>query len=845
MNREMKERKLSGVPFADERDYEIRNRQIAREAAAEGMVLLKNENHMLPIPKGTSIALYGAGAAHTIKGGIGSGDVNSRETVSVWKGLTDAGYQIVSKKWLDEYDETYTKARLKWRDDIWQKTDTLQESIPDLNFFYAYSTIPFVFPVGGLPEKEDAEIAMYVLSRKAGEGKDRVNADGDYMVSEEEKQIIDKICELYPHVVLVLNTGGVIDLSFTDDYPNIESIIYMHQPGMEAGNAFADLVSGSVVPGGKLTDSWPCAYSDYPNASVYSHNNGNVDKEEYIEGIYVGYRYFDTFQIPVRYSFGYGLSYTSFSIEILGIEHFNLGTQEPEIGVKVKVTNTGEHYAGREVVQIYISCPQDKLDKEYRRLAGFCKTRRLAPGESQEETIRFAVSTMASYHESQSAWMVEEGCYGIFVGNSLETSVFSASIQMDGDAVLIKTEHICPLQECLDELKGIPEKVNERRSIWLKEVAARPEITVHSFDIIRREVSYERIFHDFSDEVANFVDNLQTGQLIELATGDISKAQGSSIGAAGNSVPGSAAQTSGCAAEQGLASIVLADGPAGLRLNRTYQAVNGKPISMPVEMAMEDGYLARGQYDREGETYYQYCTAIPVGTALAQSWDTEIMKKCGRAVAEEMQEFGVTLWLAPGMNIHRNPLCGRNFEYYSEDPLLSGIMAAAMTDGVQSRKGCGTTIKHFACNNQEDNRMHSDSIVSERALREIYLKGFEIAVKKSQPMAIMTSYNLVNGIHAANSYDLCTKAARNEWGYQGLIMTDWTTTNDGTDCTASGCIRAGNDIVMPGCDSDHKNLKEELERGTLELRELKLAVGHLVNIIWQSSCEADSCESVQ
>ncbi len=606
----------------------------------------------------------------------------------------------------------------------------------------------------------------------------------------------------------------------------------MHQPGMEAGNALADLVCGNVVPSGKLTDSWPCSYSDYPNASVFSHNNGNVEKEKYVEGIYVGYRYFDTFNIPVRYCFGYGLSYTNFAIETMAV---TLGTQEPEIGVKVKITNVGAHYTGREVVQLYVSCPQDKIDKEYRRLVGFYKTKPLAPGESEEKTIRFAISAMASYHENRTAWLLEEGCYGIFVGNSLATSVFSASIQVEGDAVLMETEHICPLQEHLEELKGNVDEINARRNSWLKTVQEKLSLTIHNVEIKKKDISYERNFCDFSEEVAAFVDKLEIDQLIELATGDISKAQGSNIGAAGNSVPGSAAETSGCAIKQGLAGIVLADGPAGLRLNKTYQAVDGKPMSMPFAMAIEDGFFARGAFDKKGETYYQYCTAIPVGTVLAQTWDIEIIKECGKAVAQEMDEFGVTLWLAPGMNIHRNPLCGRNFEYYSEDPLLSGIMAAAMTEGVQSCKGCGTTIKHFACNNQEDNRMHSNSIVSERALREIYLKGFEIAVTKSQPMAIMTSYNLINGVHAANSYDLCTKAARNEWGYQGLIMTDWTTTHNGPECTASGCMRAGNDIVMPGCNNDHENLKKELDDGTLDIRELKLAVGHLVNIIWQSN----------
>ncbi len=833
MNRTMKQRKLPGVPYSEERIYEIHNKQIARVAATEGMVLLRNENDILPIPKGTAIALYGAGAAHTIKGGTGSGDVNSRKTVSILEGLTNAGYQIVTKSWLDAYDAAYAKAREQWRDEIWEKEAKMREKDnSDFHFFFAYSEVPFVFPTGELPEKENAEIAIYVLSRQAGEGKDRVNNGGDFILSKQEEQMIDKICALYSHVVIVLNTGGMIDLSFADQYNNIEGIVYMHQPGMEAGNALADLVCGNVVPSGKLTDSWPCSYSDYPNASVFSHNNGNVEKEKYVEGIYVGYRYFDTFNIPVRYCFGYGLSYTNFAIETMAV---TLGTQEPEIGVKVKITNVGAHYTGREVVQLYVSCPQDKIDKEYRRLVGFYKTKPLAPGESEEKTIRFAISAMASYHENRTAWLLEEGCYGIFVGNSLATSVFSASIQVEGDAVLMETEHICPLQEHLEELKGNVDEINARRNSWLKTVQEKLSLTIHNVEIKKKDISYERNFCDFSEEVAAFVDKLEIDQLIELATGDISKAQGSNIGAAGNSVPGSAAETSGCAIKQGLAGIVLADGPAGLRLNKTYQAVDGKPMSMPFAMAIEDGFFARGAFDKKGETYYQYCTAIPVGTVLAQTWDIEIIKECGKAVAQEMDEFGVTLWLAPGMNIHRNPLCGRNFEYYSEDPLLSGIMAAAMTEGVQSCKGCGTTIKHFACNNQEDNRMHSNSIVSERALREIYLKGFEIAVTKSQPMAIMTSYNLINGVHAANSYDLCTKAARNEWGYQGLIMTDWTTTHNGPECTASGCMRAGNDIVMPGCNNDHENLKKELDDGTLDIRELKLAVGHLVNIIWQSN----------
>ena len=321
--------------------------------------------------------------------------------------------------------------------------------------------------------------------------------------------------------------------------------------------------------------------------------------------------------------------------------------------------------------------------------------------------------------------------------------------------------------------------------------------------------------------------------MICLATGDPGKGQGSNLGSAGISVPGSAGETSSCARENGIASIVLADGPAGLRLNQVYHVKDGKIIMPPFEASLEHGFFCQS-VEYEGEAYYQYCTAIPVGTLLAQTWDEALIREIGAMIGGEMQRFGVDLWLAPGMNIHRNPLCGRNFEYYSEDPLVSGRIAAAMTQGVQSVKGCGTTIKHFACNNQEDNRMGSDSVLSERALREIYLKGFEIAVKESHPMSIMTSYNLINGIHAANNYDTCTKAARKEWGFDGVIMTDWTTTEQGEDCTAAGCMRAGNDLVMPGQFSDHENLRKELAEGTLSEKELRECIVRLVRVILRS-----------
>ena len=546
----------------------------------------------------------------------------------------------------------------------------------------------------------------------------------------------------------------------------------------------------------------------------------------------------------MRYCFGYGLSYTEFEISVGKVSYDqNLvgeigdrgGSGHGELSVCVSVTNTGSR-VGKEVVQVYVSCPYGKLEKEYRRLAAFGKTRELEPGETQEMILAFPLDELASYDESEPGWILEKGLYSIWVGNSLEDARLSAAVELDQSAVLVRTEHICPLREELREFRQDALKQEEHYRSCVREATEKklPVLQVCGGDLAEETVVYTPNAEIFTPESREFADSLTLEQLIQLSSGDPGKAQGGNLGAAGISVPGSAGETHHCAEAQNLPGIVLADGPAGLRLMQYYHVDQGKIVTMPFQFSIEGGIFCPDTDRLPGERYYQYCTAIPVGTLLAQTWNTELIEETGEMIGGEMAEFGVTLWLAPGMNIHRNPLCGRNFEYYSEDPLLSGRMAAAMTRGVQRVPGCGTTIKHFACNNQEDNRKGSNSILSERTLREIYLKGFEIAVKTAQPMAVMTSYNLVNGIHAANSYDLCTKAARNEWGFQGLIMTDWTTTEGDASCTASGCIRAGNDLVMPGSRGDHDNLRKELEEGTLSQEELKACISRLVQVILQS-----------
>ena len=409
--------------------------------------------------------------------------------------------------------------------------------------------------------------------------------------------------------------------------------------------------------------------------------------------------------------------------------------------------------------------------------------------------------------------------------------------QLDKEVLLRQVKNLFPLKQELEEM------VQEAGNTTARERAAEQQaqkenltvVELHAKDFTTEVVEYKKNNALYEKEAMDFVDTLSEEELIDLAAGDPGKAQGGNLGAAGISVPGSAGETHRCAIDKGLASIVLADGPAGLRLMKYYHVNEGSIVTMPFEFSLEGGLFYDDSRELPGERYYQYCTAIPVGTLLAQTWDEKLIREVGAMIGTEMEHFGVTLWLAPGMNIHRNPLCGRNFEYYSEDPYVAGTIAAAMTEGVQSNYGCGTTIKHFACNNQEDNRMGSDSVVSERTLRELYLKGFEIAVKESQPMSIMTSYNLINGVHAANNYDLCTDAARNEWGFKGMIMTDWTTTEIDEKCTASGCMRAGNDLVMPGCFGDHDNMRKALAEGTLKIEDLKACIARLVGVIWKSN----------
>ncbi|TGY87721.1 beta-glucosidase [Petralouisia muris] len=824
----------SNSPEITEREQ--KNRRIARRAAAEGIVLLKNEG-ILPLSPEKAVALYGAGAGKTVKGGTGSGDVNEREAVSIFQGLKDAGFHITSESWIRDYDQRYQRARMAWKQEILEEsggTDTTE-------FFQIYSSHAFHMPEGRRIEKvelENINTAIYVISRIAGENADRFTECGDYYLSEQEKEDLHILCTECGNVIVILNAGGQIDVKELEDCPQIKAVLFIGEPGMEGGHALADILTGHVVPCGKLTDTWAKAYEDFPNADSFSHQNGNTVSENYQEGIYTGYRYFDSFGVEPLYPFGFGLSYTAFDIRCDRIE-----ADSETVSLEVTVKNIGKVFSGKEVIQVYCACPQEGLTKEAKRLCSFAKTKELRPGESQSMTVSFPAKAVVSYNMEKSAWVAEAGRYILQIGNSSRDLTPVGVLNVEKEAIIEKVAHICPLQVELQEIT--PEKEALKQYVnGLQKQAEEEKLPVIPFGpqakILRR-----RPVNEYGRQAAELVEKLTTEELIAMVIGEISKGQSSVLGAAGVKVPGSAGETSSILDEKwDVPGVSMADGLAGLRLIKrySYDPDTEKVYGAGISHALEGGFFADDGEEEGAEVRYQYCTAIPVGTVLAQTWNLPLLEEVGKAIAVEMQEFKVSWWLAPGMNIHRNPFCGRNFEYYSEDPPISGMMAASITKGVQSVPGVGTVIKHFACNNQEDNRKGSDSILSERALREIYLRGFEIAVRTSQPMAIMTSYNLINGVHAANSLDLCTTAAREEWDFQGIIMTDWTTTYADGGSIPWKCAAAGNDLIMPGCTGDFENIRQALKSGELKEEKLRECVRRIITVLYQT-LEFEDCRS--
>lgn len=815
--------KASYSPEVTQREKE--NLLVAYQAACEGMVLLKNDG-ALPF-KTKKVALYGPGASMTIKGGTGSGEVNERHSVSILEGLENRGFEVTTKDWIADFDKGYAEAEAAYQEEKKKRVNFLKfGSIMNMLFDN------FRAPVGREITIEDVtagqtDSCIYVLTRQAGEGGDRKAEKGDMFLTDEETSAIRFCAENYENFLLVINCGSSIDMAFVDEIPGINAILYLCQLGTEGGHAFADVVSGAVSPSGKLSDTWAKQYSDLPFADEYSYLNGNLDDEYYKEGIYVGYRYFDSFGVEPAYPFGYGLSYTSFAIHSAGVSED--GTK---ITVKATVANTGDTYPGKEVVQLYVSAPNGKLHKEYQSLAAFVKTNTLTPGEKQTVDMHFDLRSLASYREEDTSYILEAGDYILRVGNSSRNTMPVGVLTVGEEVIVSRHDHICPVQKAFEELHA-SEYAFEAISDNL------PHIVIDTASIETVIYTYESPVICEDERVQKFLNTLTMKEMVDIVVGN-----GMFGGETRFNLPGSVGNTTSQFWDRGLANVALCDGPAGLRIQKR-SAVDKKGKIKPIDMALSifDAFpdfvknVMTGDPDKD-TVIYQYTTAFPVANALAQTWNTELMYEVGNAVYREMKEYGCTYWLAPAINIHRNPLCGRNFEYFSEDPRLSGAMAAAITLGVQQEAGYYVTVKHYACNNQEDNRNGVSSNLSERTLREIYLRGFEICVREGGAKAIMTSYNKINGVYAANCHDTCTKVLRNEWGFDGVVMTDWFSTNKGQASSAIA-MKAGNDLIMPGGGNFKKDILQGVRNGVVAEEDVRRCCANVIRSILNSATQRE------
>ncbi len=791
--------------------YEIDHLATVRALAPECMVLLRS-NGAFPLAEPGEIALFGSGARHTVKGGTGSGDVNSRHVTTVEEGLETAGFTIVTRPWLEAYERIRLRAHEEFIAGI--RSEAARRGLPAIMVGMG-SVMPepeYMIPLD-IPAGTDPHAAVYVLSRTSGEGSDRAPEAGDLRLTNTEIRDILALNERFERFLLVLNVGGVVDLSPLDDVANI---LLLSQLGATVGDAFADVLLGRAYPSGKLATTW-AAWDEDDQIGDF----GDPDDTRYREGVYVGYRFYDSTGKEPLLPFGFGMGYTTFDVQTR-----QASLDGARVSIDVDVTNTGG-YPGKETIQVYASVPAGRLDQPLQALAGFTKTDEIAPGATARITVDVDLTDLASYDEASHATILEAGRYLLRAGTSSRQLSPVAVVELAQDATV---RH---LAGDLGEPGFTDWKPEAPASFDIP--AGLPMLTVNPADLRRpdhAETDEGSVPEDLSEALA-LARGLSDNELMYTVLGDYRRGEesGSIVGAASTTVVGAAGQTT--TRIPGLPSIIMADGPAGLRLAPTYGVDAEGPFSLGdsslpatfLELMDDAGREALGIADepqpREpAEIREQYTTAIPVGTALAQSWNPALAERLGDVVGAEMERFGIHLWLAPAFNLHRSVLCGRNFEYLSEDPLLAGRLAAAITRGVQSRPGRGVTIKHLACNNQETNRLNSNSRVSPRALRDLYLRAFEICVRQARPAAVMTSYNLINGVHTSESAELLEVILRREWGFDGLVMTDWVV--DGMThsdmkhprATAAATIKAGNELFMPGGETDREDLLAALERGS-------------------------------
>ncbi len=773
---------------------------LSKEAAKEGMVLLKNDGDLLPLAKGSKVALFGKANFDYVRGGGGSGEVTVSYARNLYEGfslLKDkvSVFEELSAFYRDNVKEQYRAGRVPGM--------TIEPEVPAelLTKARAFTDTAIIsicrFSGEGWDRKSivDTENKNLCISEDAmAKQSAEIFEDGDFCLTRAERAMVDAVTENFEKVIVIMNVGGMVDSCWFHDDARIQSVLMAWQGGIEGGLAAAELVMGEGNPSGKLVDTFARELSDYPSTAGFHESERFVD---YAEDIYVGYRYFET--IPgadkkVNYPFGFGLSYTDFSLTA-GAAYEENG----RIYVPVMVTNIGKR-AGKEVVQAYFGAPQGKLGKPAKQLAAFQKTRLLQVGESQSIILSWRVEDMASYDDlgkiKESAYVLEKGTYCFFVGVSVrDVATLDFRYEMSEDTVVKQLSRKCaptslkkrmladgsyeelplatPVDPDANEL--VPLSVEEtdgfspvaragkRYHLWVNTAAQQ-----HHF---LREVAEGKITLD------EFMSQLSDEDLAHLLGGQPNTGVANTFG--WGNLP-----------DYGVPNVMTADGPAGLRI------------------APECSVCT---------------TAWPCATQLACSWNEELVEQVGEAGGAEVKENNIAVWLTPAVNIHRSPLCGRNFEYYSEDPFLTGKLAAAMVRGIQSNH-VGAAVKHFALNNKETNRKNSDSRASERAVREIYLKAFEIIVKEAKPWSIMSSYNIVNGHRASENRELLEDILRGEWGFDGIVTTDWWTNGEHYKE-----VKAGNDVKM--ATGFPERLMEALEKGILTREDMEICAKRVLELI--------------
>ena len=785
--------------------HEEKHIKIMRETASECTLFLK-KNQEFPISKPCNVLLVGSGARNTQKGGLGSGDTEPRNYTTCEEGLEKAGFVITSKKWLDEYPL--------------QKEKLIGEHMKYIETMHIQNKITQCFRMMAFPEydynldltfEQKADIAIYVLARNSGEGTDRRLIEGDVYLTHTEIKDILYLNKNYKKFILVLNVGGVVDLSPVNEVSNI---LLLSQLGIVTGDILADIILGKANPSGKLATTWA-----KPKEYNTMKNFGFLHSTNYKEGVYVGYRYFDSNGVEPLYPFGFGLSYTEFNINKNSLEK-----NREKITVSVKVKNVG-NYSGKEVIQVYVSPSQKHVDKPYQSLVAFKKTPELKPNEEVELNIEFKLSQVARYDTQTASYILDKGNYIIRVGNcSRKTEIFGY-IKLSQDVVT-------------QQLKNV--KANPKFEDWVPNTSKYPKDNLDNVQKIllnKDDFGLEIATYTYVPKIYEEIKKLTDKELAYLCVGGFVESKEEN-----NEKQRGLNGLTTRKVESIKNYLRMVDGAAGVRIARVYSNDHHRFKRLVTDPAWLNNYnylytldkisltLTKNEkedFSKYRNVIYQHATSLPIPTAQAQSFNVDLIQKYGEIVGKEMQIFNVNVLLAPAMNIHRNILCGRNFEYFSEDPLVAGKMATALIKGVQSNKNCGATVKHFAGNNQEYNRMNNDSRMSERTLREIYLKGFQIAVEEGHPTALMTSYNLINGVHPSENSQLLIDVVRNEWKFDGLIMTDWIRSGEQEFNSAKNpgqyvynTLRAGVNIQMTGHKIDFDYILQKLRDGVLNREHL-------------------------